>query len=107
MEIDHIAPVANEGHTTAENLCMSCSYCNDSKNDRVKGLDSETGIYAHLYNPRTQNWNEHFAWSENGTLIIGLTPVGRATVTTLKMNPPVIVKVRQKWFAAGWHPPKD
>ncbi|WNZ24154.1 mitochondrial large ribosomal subunit protein uL30m [Leptolyngbya sp. NK1-12] len=31
-------------------------------------------------------WSEHFAWSEDTTLIIGLTPIGRATVQTLRLN---------------------
>jgi hypothetical protein len=29
-----------------------------------------------LFNPRQQEWSEHFYWSAEGTLIIGKTPIG-------------------------------
>jgi hypothetical protein len=31
-------------------------------------------------------WPDHFTWSENDTLIIGLTATGRATVDALRLN---------------------
>ena len=33
-----------------------------------------------LFDPRRQRWSEHFAWSDDGTRVIGRTPCGRATV---------------------------
>lgn len=33
-----------------------------------------------------QLWRDHFCWSEDGAEIIGVTPVGRATVVALNMN---------------------
>ncbi|OQY59936.1 MAG: hypothetical protein B6245_04170 [Desulfobacteraceae bacterium 4572_88] len=33
-----------------------------------------------LFNPREQNWSEHFRRSDDGLHIIGLTAIGRATV---------------------------
>ena len=33
-----------------------------------------------LFNPRTQTWFEHFHWSTDGLQILGLTPIGHATV---------------------------
>ena len=35
------------------------------------------------------------------------TPTGRATVAALNLNRLSLVKARQAWVAAGWHPPKD
>jgi hypothetical protein len=36
---------------------------------------------------------------------MGLTPTGRATIVTLQMNNPAIVRARRRWVSAGWHPP--
>lgn len=36
-----------------------------------------------LYHPRLQQWGEYFAWNDDFTLVIGLTPTGRATVEAL------------------------
>lgn len=36
-----------------------------------------------------------------------LTPIGRVTIVSLKMNNPVIVAARLRWVIAGWHPPHD
>jgi hypothetical protein len=47
-----------------------------------------------------------FEWVEGGTQVHGLSPIGRATVTRLKMNRPAIVVARQRWAAGGYHPPE-
>jgi hypothetical protein len=60
-----------------------------------------------LFNPRQHSWAEHFVWSEDGTQIIGLTAIGRATVATLKMNNPVSIRARKLWASVGWHPPRS
>lgn len=58
-----------------------------------------------LFNPRQQQWQEHFAWTEDNTRIMGLTACGRATVVALKLNNSLAVTVRRNWVKAGWHPP--
>ncbi|MFN2219805.1 MAG: HNH endonuclease, partial [Anaerolineae bacterium] len=70
-----------------------------------QGADTDTGRLAALFNPRTQHWSEHFAWSQEGTRILGLTASGRATVEALRLNNPNIVLARRLWVLAGWHPP--
>jgi hypothetical protein len=60
-----------------------------------------------LFNPRTQTWALHFAWSADGTEIIGLTATGRATVVALRLNNDEIVGARSLWVQVGWHPPED
>jgi len=60
-----------------------------------------------LFNPRFQRWREHFQWSSEGTLIIGLTPCARATIEALQMNNEYIVEARHLWVIAGWHPPAN
>jgi hypothetical protein len=43
----------------------------------------------------------------DGSKIVGLTPVGRATAIALNLNHPLIVEARRLWSAVGWHPPKE
>lgn len=107
MEIDHIVPRSLGGLTEEENLWLACSLCNEHKGIRTVALDPLTGEMVPLFNPRRQVWQEHFAWTTEGDRIIGLTAIGRATVIALNLNRPSLVKARQVWVAAGWHPPKD
>jgi hypothetical protein len=105
LEIDHIIPTAQGGPDEEENLWLACRLCNNSKSDQTEGLDPETGQRVGLFDPRRQQWADHFAWSDEGTRILGRTPCGRATVLALQLNNAIAVMVRREWVAAGWHPP--
>ncbi len=105
--IDHILPDSKGGATTADNLCLACAACNGSKLDRTEAVDPSTGKIEPLFNPRRQRWQEHFAWSEDGTQIIGVTPCGRATVDALRLNRPLAVSARAVWVSVGRHPPSE
>lgn len=59
-----------------------------------------------LFHPHRQVWEEHFKWSEDGTELVGLTPIGRATIAALKMNCPQLIRVRRMWVKVGEHPPQ-
>jgi hypothetical protein len=108
LDIEHILPEASGGQTLRENLWMACSRCNDFKGDRVDGKDPDTDERCSLFNPRTQMWREHFAWSLDGVRIEGRTAVGRTTVETLRLNNEFILVARQLWVEAGrWPPPDD
>jgi hypothetical protein len=110
LEVEHIIPVAAGGTDEEENLCLSCGICNGHKGIRVTGIDPISGNEVALYNPRTQLWSEHFKWGQGDDQIkvIGLTPVGRATVLILQLDSdPTALDVRANWVAVGWHPPKD
>lgn len=106
-EFDHILPRQLGGASTAENLCLACSSCNSHKHARTEAVDAETGETVSLYNPRRQRWPEHFAWSDDGTRIMGLTAIGRATIETLQMNHSAVVTARALWVYTGFHPPQD
>ena len=107
MEIDHLVPRSLGGLTTEGNLWLACSLCNDHKSNRLLIVDPETGINVRIFNPRQQEWAEHFAWSEGATRIDGTTAIGRATVAALHLNRPSLVLARRLWVAAGWHPPQE
>jgi hypothetical protein len=106
LQIDHMQPVARGGDDTEENLCLACELCNQYKWVKTHGLDPQTGQLTPLFNPRQQPWTDHFAWSQDGTQIVGLTECGRATVVALNLNSELAVTVRRNWIRAGWHPPK-
>jgi hypothetical protein len=106
LEVEHIVPLADGGADAEENLWLACRPCNSHKSSQTEAMDPETGQGVPLFNPRTQVWREHFAWSEDGTRIIGLTAIGRATVVALRLNDTRLVAIRQRWVEVGWHPPK-
>ncbi|GIL15393.1 MAG: hypothetical protein BroJett039_05660 [Chloroflexota bacterium] len=60
-----------------------------------------------MYHPRQQRWRDHFAWSDDFTLIIGLTPIGRATIEALQMNRKPIINLRRVLYAMREHPPAE
>ena len=107
LTIDHIIPLAAGGVNEEHNLWLACRACNEFKGKQTRAQDPESGETVPLFNPREQVWREHFAWSEGGSEIAGLTPTGRATVVALQLNHDLIVYVRRRWLKVGWHPPME
>jgi 5-methylcytosine-specific restriction endonuclease McrA len=106
FEIDHIIPQSVGGKTSLDNLCLSCPTCNRHKAARLTAQDPISQDQVPLFHPLKQAWNHHFAWSDDGTRVIGLTPTGRATIQALRMNRPAIVQLRRYWVALNTHPPR-
>lgn len=106
FEIEHIEPLAAGGETVFENLCLACPMCNRFKSDSSVAVDPMTGSNVPLFHPQSQIWSEHFAWNDDGTELIGLSPVGRATIAALRVNRPAMVRVRRMWVAMLEHPPE-
>jgi hypothetical protein len=105
MEVEHIHPTSKGGDNTLENLCLACFGCNNAKSNFLTAVDPLTEEVVSIFNPRTQNWDDHFAWIENGLKIIGLTSVGRASVELLDLNREEALTSREQWILAGVHPP--
>jgi hypothetical protein len=93
--IDHIIPRAEGGANDYANLCVSCISCNQAKGTKISARDPLTDEEASLFNPRQEGWDAHFRWSHDGTIIEGLTPIGRATIRALQMNRPKLIKLRR------------
>ena len=64
-------------------------------------VDSITNDTVFLFNPRFQNWADHFQWSSDGAQVIGLTPIGRATIDALQLNHDLRLEPRQLWASVG------
>lgn len=107
LVIDHILPRSLGGTNERDNLAASCYRCNEFKGDRTHAFDHLTGDFVPLFNPRQDRWQDHFAWANGGTHIVGLTSVGRATVMALRLNNETVVEARALWVSRDWHPPQD
>src|ERR1700727_3495699 len=97
FSLEHVRPRSRKGKRTARNLALSCQGCNNHKYNRTEPPDPVSGTDAPLFNPRRQRWADHFAWSDDGTQILGLTPIGRATVEGLQLNREALVNLRRVW----------
>jgi hypothetical protein len=73
------------GDDDAANLSWSCTQCNLHKGSNLASIDPETGDRVNLFNPRQDQWHEHFVVEPDGR-ITGLTPTGRATARLLDVN---------------------
>lgn len=95
--VEHIIPRGRGGKTTPDNLALGCPACNDCKGAFTTGIDPATQLEEPLFNPRTQQWIEHFRYSDDAPTLVGLTPVGRATVERLGMNSERQRNARRLW----------
>lgn len=107
FSLEHIHPRAAAGPTNAANLALACQGCNNFKAAKTNAHDPETSTLAPLFNPRQQRWQDHFAWTEDGLQVLGLTPTGRATVALLRLNRQQLQNLRYALRAIQRHPPVE
>jgi hypothetical protein len=109
--IDHLMPKSLGGSDELENFALACRRCNERRSNFLEGIDPETKESTPIFNPRLHTWNEHFIWTEGGTVISGVSAIGRATVKRLDMNDDrypeedSIRATRRFWIQIGLHPP--
>ncbi len=106
LSVEHIVPVVRRGSDSVANLAYSCQGCNNKKYSAASAIDPMTGRRVRLFHPRKDDWNKHFVWSEDNTRMIGLTPIGRATVERLELNRRGVVNLRVALIQIGKHPPR-
>jgi hypothetical protein len=92
FHVEHVIPRKHGGSDEFDNLALACPDCNLHKGSDLAGIDPETSSLVRLFDPRTQNWIEHFSW--DGLRIAGRTAVGRATVRVLDVNSPGRLRLR-------------
>ena len=96
FHIDHIRPRKHGGSDDPINLALACDRCSLCKGYDLTGIDDETDQVTPLFNPRIQNWDEHFQLQ--GARIYGLTPTGRTTVRVCQMNSPRRLRLRTELY---------
>lgn len=99
FQMDHIRARKHAGASNLENIAWSCLPCNSYKGPNVAGYEPETDRLVPLFNPRKEVWSEHFAWK--GARLIGLTPIGRTTISVLRINQPERVEHRRLLLTLG------
>lgn len=104
--LDHIEAYSLGGLSEPENLAQSCTPCNGHKYDKTYYFDPLTNQKTLLFHPRKDYWPDHFRWSEDKTLMIEITPKGRATAELLDVNREANVNLRKLLIMVKLHPPK-
>ncbi|MEK7833840.1 MAG: HNH endonuclease [Acidobacteriota bacterium] len=105
FSIEHIVPEILGGGSEEDNLALACQGCNNHKHAKTTGIDPITLQEVPLFHPRRDAWQKHFAWSRDLTELIGMTPIGRATIVELRLNRENVVNLRQVLILAEKHPP--
>lgn len=84
LQPDHIIAEKHDGETSLENLALSCIDCNRNKGSDISSIDPLTRQLTPLFNPRIQQWDDHFRL--DGVEIVPITAIGRVTVRILALN---------------------
>ena len=105
FNFDHVISVCKGGTSDLANLAWTCGRCNGHKHGKTHAIDPLTQDSCHLYNPREDEWIEHFQWSKDALRMIGKTPTGRATIALLQINREGVVNLRKLLLMVGLHPP--
>ena len=91
--LDHVIARQHRGERVLPNLALACGRCNRHKGPNISGIDPDTQVLTRLFHPRQDVWSQHFKWDE--ATLVGLTPIGRATVVVPAINDPSQILVRQ------------
>lgn len=106
FSIEHILPQSRGGSDDPGNLALACQGCNNRKFTSIQALDPISGEATPLFHPRLHVWREHFAWSDDFSQLVGISAIGRATITRLDLNRQGVVNLRRALARTGDHPPR-
>ncbi|MFZ0962513.1 MAG: HNH endonuclease [Terriglobia bacterium] len=95
--VEHIVAKQHGGSDDADNLALACHRCNLRKGPNLTGVDPLSRELVPLFHPRRDQWAEHFLF--RGVRIMGITPIGRATVHVLAMNDARRLELRSELLA--------
>jgi hypothetical protein len=98
FHIEHIVARQHGGANDIDNLALACHLCNNKKGPNLSGIDPVAGRLTPLFNPRQDNWDEHFSLGADGR-ITGWTAIGRTTLYVLGMNTEIRVQIRREIMA--------
>ena len=104
-EVDHIVAIKHGGKTNETNLAFTCWRCNRHKGTDLGSFDPLTGDFSFLFNPRGQNWDDHFGLQ--GVELMGKSSEGRTTAQLLQLNTIERLTERQRLVEVGLYPDKS
>lgn len=93
FHIDHVVPRSRDGATLLENLALACVTCSLRKAARQRARDPLSGKMVSLFNPRTDDWDDHFMFTKRFR-VSGRNAIGRATIEALAMNRDAVIAIR-------------
>lgn len=93
FHVEHVVPTTLGGPTDLPNLAWACPGCNLKKSDRLEAVDPDSQLTVRLFNPRRDEWSEHFVWEE--FRLVALTSIGRATIVAFDLNHTRRQRIRQ------------
>ena len=99
FHIEHIVARQHGGSDAEQNLALACPDCNLRKGPNLTSVDPTTNEITRLFHPRTDRWEEHFAW--RGVRLEGQTAIGRTTERLLVLNSPARRKHRSLLVQLG------
>lgn len=100
FHLEHIIACQHGGQTVESNLAWACHRCNRHKGPNLSSIDPHTQEIVALFHPRRAPWEAHFAL--RGFYLVGLSSIGRATVSLLQMNAARRVERRAELVKGGW-----
>jgi HNH endonuclease len=104
-------PQSLGGSDDLENLALACHRCNERHYNFIMAINPQTQAETSLFNPREQQWSDHFIWSKDGIIIIPKSVTGttckRFDFNDERRDEPSIQTARRFWVEAGWHPPQS
>jgi HNH endonuclease len=105
FHVEHHIPISLGGANSIGNLTLACPQCNLHKAAKIEAIDPVLAQAMPIFNPRQMIWEEHFAWSDDTVYMIGITPIGRATVDLLQTNRENLLNLRRALRQLRLHPP--
>lgn len=102
FQIDHIVARKHGGDSVSQNLALACLHCNGHKGSNIAGMDPKRKRLTAMFNPRRHKWERHFRW--RGTILVGRTALGRATIAVLNVNGAYLLGLRQELLEEGLFP---
>ena len=100
--IDHIIGIQHGGSNSLNNLAYVCSSCNWKKGPNISTILHIEGPLIQLFNPRIQDWFEHFE-IKNG-ILLPLSSIAEGTIKLLELNQENKIEERFEMILAGFYP---
>lgn len=85
-EVDHIISEKHGGATEENNLALACLSCNRNKGSDIATLVPNTTRLVGFFNPRADQWADHFRLDIDGVTILSQTEAGEATARIFGFN---------------------
>jgi hypothetical protein len=99
FHVEHIHAQQHVEDDSLDNLALACPDCNRHKGPNLTTFAPDSRQILLLFHPRQQRWEDHFEFQ--GSIILGRTETGTATIRLLQMNSIDRVQMRAELIEAG------